>query len=167
MIAKAPSFDAIDFKKALGRFPTGVTVAIAQNAAGATVGLTVSSFNSVSLAPPLVVWSLSASSSSLAAFETCERYVIHVLAADQLELARQFSAGTQQDRFAGVELARCPNGSPRLAVECAAWFECHNRRRYREGDHVVLIGEVEHCHHTPTMPLIYHSGGYDLTPLGV
>lgn len=164
MTLLAPSFDATEFKRALGRFPTGVTIVVAQDSSGSLVGLTVSSFNSVSLSPPLVVWSLSKGSSSLTAFETCERYVIQVLAADQMSLARQFSTGPQSQRFEGIALTACPSGSPRLALDCAAWFECHNRHRYSEGDHVVLIGEVEHCHHSAKMPLIYHAGGYDLTP---
>lgn len=164
MTRLTPSFDAPEFRKALGRFPTGVTVVVAQDPGGSPVGLTVSSFNSVSLAPPLVVWSLSKGSSSMGVFQTCERYVIQVLAADQMALARRFATGSHTDRFEGIALAQCPSGSARLAVDCAAWFECRNRHRYDEGDHLVLIGEVEHCHHSAKMPLIYHAGGYDLTP---
>jgi hypothetical protein len=91
------AFDSQEFRRALGRFPTGVTVIVAQTPEGSPVGLTASSFNSVSLSPPLVVWSLSRGSSSIRAFETCERYVIHVLAADQLGLAQRFAAGTQAE----------------------------------------------------------------------
>jgi flavin reductase (DIM6/NTAB) family NADH-FMN oxidoreductase RutF len=158
------AFDSQEFRRALGRFPTGVTVIVAQTPEGSPVGLTASSFNSVSLSPPLVVWSLSRGSSSIRAFETCERYVIHVLAADQLGLAQRFAAGTQAERFADMPTHSAPGGSMKLDLECAAWFECVNRERYVAGDHVVLIGEVDHCHHSARMPLIYHSGGYDLTP---
>lgn len=165
MSAKAPSFDDHQFKHALGRFPTGVTIVTARDDAGMPVGLTVSSFNSVSLHPPLVVWSLKRSSHSLAVFETCERYAIQVLAHDQLDLAKRFASGTPSERFAGQTLIDCPNGAPRLDVASAAWFECHNRRYYDEGDHIVLIGEVESCDHSSRSPLIYHGGGYDLTPL--
>lgn len=164
MTAQPPSFDDRQFKLALGRFPTGVTIVTARDAEGAPVGLTVSSFNSVSLTPPLVVWSLKRSSHSLAVFEQCERYVIQVLASDQLELAKRFASGTPAERFAGQVMIDCPGGAPRLDVASAAWFECYNRRHYDEGDHIVLIGQVEHCAHAARAPLIYHGGGYDLTP---
>jgi len=164
MSAQAPSFNNQEFKQALGRFPTGVTIVTARDETGAPVGLTVSSFNSVSLDPPLVVWSLKRSSHSLAVFEQCERYVIQVMASDQLELATRFASGTPAQRFEGQTLIDCPNKAPRLAATCAAWFECYNRRFYNEGDHIVLIGEVENCSHSTRAPLIYHGGGYDLTP---
>lgn len=159
-----PSFDSRDFRRSLGRFPTGVTVVMAEVPGEPPVGLTVSSFNSVSLEPPLILWSLSKHSSSMWIFEQCDRYSIQVLAAHQADLAMRFASGTRDERFLDLDLAACPNGSPRLVTPCAAWFECHNRHRYQEGDHVVLIGEVEHCHHADLMPLIYHSGGFDLTP---
>ncbi|MCD8504764.1 MAG: flavin reductase family protein [Burkholderiaceae bacterium] len=164
MSAQPPSFDDRQFKQALGRFPTGVTIITTRDGEGMPVGLTVSSFNSVSLAPPLVVWSLKRSSHSLGVFEQCERYVIQVLAFDQLGLAKRFATGTPADRFHGQTLVDCPNGSPRLDVPSAAWFECYNRHHYDEGDHIVLIGEVENCAHADRAPLIYHGGGYDLTP---
>jgi flavin reductase (DIM6/NTAB) family NADH-FMN oxidoreductase RutF len=165
MSARPPSFDAHGFKQALGRFPTGVTIVTAQSMDGDLVGLTVSSFNSVSLAPPLVIWSLKKSSHSLPIFEHIERYVIQVLANDQLDLAKRFATGSPAERFLGQPLVACPSGALRLDVPSAAWFECYNRHRYAEGDHIVLIGEVENCLHTDRMPLIYHAGGYDLTPL--
>lgn len=163
MTAAPPSFDSQAFKHALGRFPTGVTIVTAQSGDD-LVGLTVSSFNSVSLDPPLVVWSLKCNSHSLTAFEQCERYVIQVLAADQQLLAKRFASGTSSDRFAGQAMVRCPGGSPRLDEPTAAWFECYNRDRYVQGDHIVLIGQVEHCEHHLRPPLIYHGGGFDLTP---
>jgi flavin reductase (DIM6/NTAB) family NADH-FMN oxidoreductase RutF len=162
--AVKPTFDSRSFRHALGRFPTGVSVVMAQVPGQPPVGLTVSSFNSVSLEPPLVVWSLSKNSSSMWVFEQCERYTIMVLAAHQADLAQRFATGSSNERLAGLALAECPNGSPKLAIPCAALFECHNRHQYHEGDHVVLIGEVENCEHSPLMPLIYHSGGFDLTP---
>ena len=162
--AAKPSFDSKAFRRSLGRFPTGVTVVMAEVPGEPPVGLTVSSFNSVSLEPPLVVWSLSKHSSSMWIFEQCERYSIQVLAADQADLAMRFASGAHEQRFLDLDLTTCPNGSPRLASPVAAWFECHNRHRHQEGDHVVLIGEVENCHHADLMPLIYHSGGFDLTP---
>ena len=165
MTAARPSFDASFFRAALGRFATGVTIVTAEGGADAgPVGLTVSSFNSVSLEPPLVVWSLSAQSLSLTALDRSSRYVIQVLASDQMALANRFARGSAAERFAGLPLTHAPNGAPRLDLPCAAWFECHNRRRYTEGDHIIFIGEVEHCAFSDALPLVYHAGGYDLTP---
>jgi len=160
----APDFDAAAFRCALGHFATGVTIITTRAADGSPAGLTVSSFNSVSLNPPLVLWSLSRASASLAVFEGCTRYVVNVLAADQLALARRFASGCAAERFADVALVDAPNGAPRLDTRGAAWFACHNRRRYVEGDHVIFIGEVEHCAASAAPPLVYHAGGFDLTP---
>jgi len=162
--ATPPDFDAPAFRCALGRFATGVTIITARAADGQPAGLTVSSFNSVSLTPPLVLWSLSRDSASLAVFEATARYVVNVLAADQLVLARRFATGAAPERFADVALCDAPNGAPRLAGHSAAWFACHNRRRYVEGDHVIFVGEVEHCAASAAPPLVYHAGGFDLTP---
>jgi flavin reductase (DIM6/NTAB) family NADH-FMN oxidoreductase RutF len=151
------------FRTALGRFATGVTVVTAEDADGNPFGLTVSSFNSISLQPPLVVWSLSIASSSRPAFEIAERYVVNVLSAHQMDLAARFATGTAAERFAGQAEARGPGGTRMLSHVCA-WFECRNRSRYVEGDHIVMVGEVEHCGHTRAMPLVYHAGGFDLTP---
>ena len=164
MNAATPSFDSVFFKAALGRFPTGVTVITAAAEGLAPVGLTVSSFNSVSLDPPLVAWSLSRNSSSLKTLEQCERYVIHVLGSNQMAVSQRFASGPASERFNGIALTRAPNGSPRLDLPCAAWFECANHRRYEEGDHIIFIGAVEHCARTDALPLVYHAGGYDLTP---
>ncbi|HEY0294684.1 MAG TPA: flavin reductase family protein [Bordetella sp.] len=160
----SPSFDASHFRTTLGHFATGVTLITTQAADGSPVGLTVSSFNSVSLNPPLVLWSLGMSSSSLAAMQQCERYVIHVLSAEQIALARRFATGTAAERFTGLALARAPSGTLMLAGESAAWFECRNRSRYQEGDHYIMVGEVEHCGYSDAPPLVFHAGGFDLTP---
>jgi flavin reductase (DIM6/NTAB) family NADH-FMN oxidoreductase RutF len=167
MNATSPSFDSAFFRAALGRFPTGVTVITAAAEGMAPVGLTVSSFNSVSLDPPLVVWSLSRNSSSLKTLEQCDRYVIHVLGSNQMSVSQRFASGPAADRFNGIPLTQAPNGSPRLDLPCAAWFECANHRRYEEGDHIIFIGAVEHCARTEALPLVYHAGGYDLTPADV
>jgi flavin reductase (DIM6/NTAB) family NADH-FMN oxidoreductase RutF len=164
MAAPPVGFDAAYFRTALGHFATGVTVVTTENAQGEPVGLTVSSFNSVSLDPPLVLWSLSAASTSLEAFQQCERYVVHVLAADQLQLAERFARGSTPDRYAGVRVRRAPGGTLMLDESCAAWFECDNRSRYPEGDHVIMVGHVRHCGHSGALPLVFHAGGFDLTP---
>ncbi|PWF24735.1 flavin reductase family protein [Corticimicrobacter populi] len=156
--------DQTYFRRALGRFPTGVAIVCAQLPGQAPVGLTISSFNSVSLTPPLVLWSLSNTSSLLDVFLQCERYVIQILRADQPELAGRFAYGDMAGRFADLPADRAPGGTFMPAIDSAAWFECRNRSRYPEGDHLILVGEVEHCGHNESLPLVYHAGGFDLTP---
>ncbi len=157
--AQAPSFSSPEFRAALGMFATGVTIVTARDADGVRVGLTANSFNSVSLAPPLVLWSLSRQAGSMAAFSQGSHYAINILAADQRELAERFSS-KGEDRFAGVAFHEGVGGAPILAG-AAAVFECFNRSRYEEGDHVIFVGEVERCsHHTGAQPLIFHGGRY-------
>jgi flavin reductase (DIM6/NTAB) family NADH-FMN oxidoreductase RutF len=151
-------FTEREFRQTLGTFATGVTIVTTHDVHGHPVGLTVSSFNSVSLSPPLVLWSLAYRSHSIQVFERCSHYVIHVLTAQQLALAQSF-ASKGIDRFSGLALERSPNGFPVLP-DCLAWFECRNRSQHPEGDHLVLVGEVEHCHRAPlaAAPLLYHGG---------
>jgi flavin reductase (DIM6/NTAB) family NADH-FMN oxidoreductase RutF len=159
-------FTQREFRDALGTFATGVTVVTACNEAGVRVGLTVSSFNSVSLDPPLVLWSLANTAHTMAVFQACSHYAVHVLAADQLALANQF-AQRGIDRFAGVTCTTGETGVP-LIDGALATFECRNRSQHAEGDHVIFVGEVVHCHRPRhTAPLLYHGGQlYDKHMLG-
>jgi flavin reductase (DIM6/NTAB) family NADH-FMN oxidoreductase RutF len=157
--ALPPNFSNTEFRLALGMFATGVTIVTARTSSGELVGLTANSFNSVSLSPPLVLWSLSQNAGSMAAFSTGSHYAINILSADQQELARQFASKTL-DRFAGVAFAAGISGAP-LLDGAAATFECFNRSRYEEGDHVIFVGEVERCsHRNGASPLLFHGGKY-------
>jgi flavin reductase (DIM6/NTAB) family NADH-FMN oxidoreductase RutF len=157
--AVAPSFSASDFRSALGMFATGVTIVTARGADGAPVGLTANSFNSVSITPPLVLWSLARSAGSMPAFERGSHYAINILAADQHRLAERF-ASKAVDRFDGVVFREGAGGAPILEGS-AAVFECFNRSRYEEGDHVIFVGEVERCtRQAGAQPLIFHGGRY-------
>ena len=156
-VAQPPQFSSPDFRKALGQFATGVTIVTALNAQGQPVGVTVSSFNSVSLHPPLVLWSMANSAASLSVFMACSHYAVHVLGAEQKDLAMQF-ATKGIDRWAGVAHQPGHTGVP-LLDGAVATFECFNRSRYQEGDHVIFVGEVEHCSHlSAAIPLLYHDG---------
>ena len=158
-LARPPSFSVREFRDALGMFATGVTIVTARNALGAPIGLTASSFNSVSLDPPLVLWSLSRAAASMQAFANGSHYAIHVLAADQKALAERFAA-RGVDRFSGVEHTPGISDAPLLAG-AAATFECFNRSQYQEGDHVIFVGEVERCSHRAGVPpLLYHGGRF-------
>lgn len=140
-------------------FATGVTVVTARSAEGRLVGLTANSFNSVSLDPPLVLWSLALASASLPVFAAGAHYAINVLAADQVALAERFAA-QGVDRWAGVVHRPGIGGAPLLAG-AAATFECISRSRYEEGDHVIFVGEVERCgHRAGASPLLYHGGRF-------
>jgi flavin reductase (DIM6/NTAB) family NADH-FMN oxidoreductase RutF len=157
--AQPPEFATADFRKALGMFATGVTIVTARSAQGVLVGLTANSFNSVSLTPPLVLWSLARSAGSMAAFVAGSHYAINILSADQQGLARQFSR-SGGDRFAGVSHVPGAGGAP-LLDGAVATFECFNRSRYEEGDHVIFVGEVERCtHREGASPLLYHGGKF-------
>lgn len=156
--ATEPAFDEREFRTALSQFATGVTIITTRDEQGGFFGLTASSFNSVSLTPPLVLWSLSQNARSMPLFTGNSHYVINVLAADQAALAERF-ASRVEDRFEGVEFDLSETGLPVLRGT-SAWFECHNRSRYPEGDHVIFVGEVERCAVDPKAPLIYHSGRF-------
>ena len=140
-------------------FATGVTIVTARTPAGALIGLTANSFNSLSLSPPLVLWSLSQAAGSMPALSTGSHYAINVLASDQKALAERF-AGRRDDRWAGVAYTEGASGAP-LITGAAASFECFNRSRYEEGDHVIFVGEVERCNHQPgAAPLLFHGGKF-------
>ena len=157
--AQPPSFSAQEFRAALGMFATGVTIVTARSADGQVIGLTANSFNSVSLTPPLVLWSLARAAASMTVFSAGSHYAINVLAADQKALAERF-ATRGADRWNGVEFEIGAGGAPLLAG-AAATFECFNRSRYEEGDHVIFVGEVERCtHRQGASPLLFHGGRY-------
>ena len=157
--ALPPAFSPKEFRSALGMFATGVTIVTATTAEGQPIGLTANSFNSVSLDPPLVLWSLARAAASLPAFSTGSHYAINILAADQKLLAEKFAI-KGADRWGGVEYTRGTGNAPVL-VGAAATFECFNRSRYEEGDHVIFVGEVERVGYRPgAAPLLFHGGRF-------
>ena len=148
-----------DFRDALGSFPTGVTVVTALAPDASPIGVTISSFNSVSLDPPLILWSLSCVSPSLAAFAQAGHYAINVLAADQQWISECFAA-RENDRFNGVKVSKGLGGVP-LIEGCSAWFECSNEAQYPGGDHLILVGRVHRFSRGDAdEPLIFHGGRY-------
>lgn len=146
------------FRAALGSFATGVTIATTLDGAGAPVGVTASSFNSVSLDPPLVLWSLAKDSFSRPAFAKSGHFAVHVLAASQEALSNRF-ARSGEDKFAGVEWSEGRLGSPVLA-HYAALFECRTRHQYEGGDHIIMVGEVVDFEARDEAPLLFHGGRY-------
>jgi flavin reductase (DIM6/NTAB) family NADH-FMN oxidoreductase RutF len=155
----SPPFSRQDFRAALGLFATGVTIVTARAADGTPVGLTANSFNSVSMSPPLVLWSLALQAGSLPVFQGGSHYAIHILTAEQRALAERFAA-RGVDRFAGLSWREGSGGVP-LLDGAAAVLECRNRSRHEEGDHVIFVGEVEHCRYrADASPLIFHGGRF-------
>lgn len=153
-----PFIDTRSLRDALGEYATGVAVITARAADGQPVGVTINSFTSVSLEPPLVLWSLGLSSPSLAVFEACSHYAVNVLAADQVEFSQRF-AQSQSDKFAGIATTVGAGGTP-LLPGCSAWFECRNEVRYPGGDHLIFVGYVEGFRREQKSPLIFHGGRY-------
>ena len=159
--AVPPEFDTRHFRDALAQFATGVTIITTRLPNGRFLGLTASSFNSVSLDPPLVLWSLSQGATSLPVFTGNSHYVINVLAGDQAPLAERFAMRIE-NRFDGVDYELSHTGLP-ILKGVSAWFECHNSSRYPEGDHVIFVGEVERCDVTPRPALVFHGGKFAST----
>lgn len=153
--AARAALDPRAFRQVLGQFPTGVAVVTAAHA-GHIVGMTANSFSSVSLAPPLVLWSVAKSSPSHDAFVAAEAFAVHFLGADHRDLAMRFgTSGT--DKFEGIAHAPGRTGAP-LLEGLAPIFECKAWARYPGGDHTILVGEVLHMVERTQDPLLFHSG---------
>ncbi len=152
------AFDSFEFRKALGAFPTGVAVVTTRTSTGACAGLTINSFNSLSLDPPLVLWSLSAGSLSLAIFSECSHFAVNILAEDQVQISERFAARLS-DKFSGLELTAGAGGVP-LIGGCAAWIECSHHFNEDAGDHRLFIGRVENFACSGRKPLIFCNGKY-------
>ena len=147
-----------DFRTALGTFATGVTIATTLDENGVPVGVTASSFNSVSLDPPMVLWSLSKSSFSRRAFTNSGRFAVHVLSEEQAALSDRF-ARSQTDKWDGLAWHKGAHGSP-LLDQHAAVFECRTAHEYDGGDHIILVGEVLAFQAYDKAPLLFHQGQY-------
>ena len=147
-------------RNALGRFTTGVTIVTCCDAQGGFVGLTANSFNSLSLDPPLVLWSLREASPNLGAFVAASAFAVNVLAEAQVDLARRFASLTE-DRFAEGVWALGEQGAPVLAG-CAAVFECQTVSHQVAGDHRLFIGRVLACAESLVPALVFQAGHYRL-----
>ena len=152
--------DTRAFRRALGNFATGVTVVTAADASGRKVGVTANSFNSVSLDPPLILWSIDKRSTSHAVFEAATHFAVNVLAADQIDLSNNF-ARPREDRFAEIEYQAGAGGAPVLA-DCSARFEWEKYQQVDGGDHWIMIGKVVAFDDCGRSPLLYHQGAYSM-----
>lgn len=149
------------FRAACGRFATGVAVVTALDADGGNWGLTVNSFSSVSLDPPLVLFSIDNGATSLTGFKTATSFAVNILTAEQTALSERFSAVSDQDRFVGVSLEPAI-GAP-VVSDCLCSIECVPENVVAGGDHTVFIARVVGTWLNPTEglePLLYYRGGY-------
>ena len=153
------SFDQRGFRDALGQFPTGVTVITASPEGYKPFGVTANSFSSVSLDPPLVLWSLQKNSDTFAAFEKAEKFTVNVLAADQQDISNQYAKKNQHDLEEG-HFSIGDSGAPVLN-DALVSFECAIDASHDGGDHVILVGKVLVVSEVSDAdPLVFHSGQY-------
>ncbi len=153
-----PGIDAGEFRKALGAFATGVTIITTRAPDGSSLGLTCNSFNSVSLNPPLVLWSLAENALSLPVFRAAKHWAVHILSSDQDQLSARF-AKRGVDKFAGLELDTGVGDIP-LLRGCTARFQCETAFEYQGGDHVIFVGKVLAFDRSERAPLVFHGGRY-------
>jgi len=150
--------DPRDFRNALGTYATGVTIVTAMSPDGTPYGVTCNSFASVSLNPPLVLWSLGMFSQGLGIFQNASHFTVNVLGASQQPLADRF-AKSSEDKFVGVEWTPGLGNAPILA-DSVANFQCRAANRYYGGDHVIFLGAVEAYAYNRQEPLLFARGNY-------
>ncbi|MFO7552321.1 MAG: flavin reductase family protein [Haliea sp.] len=150
--------DGRALRQALGKFATGVAIVTTRDGEERDYGMTINSFTSVSLAPPLVLWSVSRSAPSYPVFTTTENFVISVLGEEQENISNRF-AGSVADKFAGVRCGRSSMG-PLFIDGALAVFECSVHERYEGGDHLILVGQVENYSCVNGRALVFHDGWY-------
>jgi len=150
--------NSLEFRRALGCFATGVAIATTKDADGNSVGITISSFNSVSLEPPLILWSIALEADSFSAFAEAEYFAINVLANDQAMLADQFAI-SGGNKFSSIDCFTGIADVPILA-KSAACFECKTENVYAGGDHQIIVGRVLRCSDTEADPLVFLRGGF-------
>ena len=151
-------FDPREFRNTLGTFTTGVTIITTRAGDGLPVGITVNSFNSVSLDPPMVLWSLARNARSLAAFDQAQHWAVHILSADQEPLSNRF-ARSGEDKFVGVPVESGIGDVPLLS-NCTSRLQCRTSFKYEGGDHIIFVGEVLAFDRNDVSPLVFHGGKY-------
>ena len=159
MNTKKPVFDPRDLRNAFGSFGTGVTVVTSGTAQTRLVGVTANSFSSVSLDPPIVLWSLVKGSPSLDVFDQTERFVVNILSLDQVDLSKRFSSPAVTNKFEGLDHGFGLGGLPVLN-DCAATLECKTIQRLVIGDHILFLGQVESYAYERKPTLLFCQGSY-------
>jgi len=150
--------DPSQFRRACAKFATGVAIATITGPGGVPHGMTINSFTSVSLDPPLVLICSDRSGNLASMFRECNFYGVNVLSQSQRELSNRFAL-RGHDRFDGVEWRAGRTGVP-LIAGCLAWFECEVKHRVESGDHTILVAEVLDAGLGDGKPLLYFESGY-------
>lgn len=158
MSTVTPPFDTRQLRDVLGTFITGVTVVTTRDAAGVAHGVTANSFSSVSLEPPLVLWSQALTSRSHPAFRDGAHFAVNILAHDQVALSQHF-ARSRDDKFAAIAHGSGAGGAP-LLDGASAQLECVKVAAHVSGDHVIFIGRIVAFRHAGHPPLAYGGGAY-------
>lgn len=157
-MANPASFDNLELRRVLGTFATGVTVISILDVQGNPRGMTVNSFSSVSLDPPLILWCLAFNTPDFTAFRDAEYFAVNILAESQVAISERL-ASLDQDKFTDIDftpgLAKVP-----LINGCAAALECRREATYPGGDHVIILGRVERLHHAGLSPLVFYASRY-------
>jgi len=159
-----PSEESRALRQTFGQYPTGVAVVIAKTDEGHLVGMTINSFSSASIVPPLITWCIDRKAASYCAFANCREFSITVLAENQLDLAQRFAARSS-NKFKGVALERSKS-TPALAGGCAT-MHCISYRSLRMGDHLILVGLVLHHEQSDEQPLVFAQGEFQQLALSV
>ncbi|MEM1086866.1 MAG: flavin reductase family protein [Pseudomonadota bacterium] len=153
------TIDQTILRKTLSQFVTGVTIVTTRCRNGEPAGITANSFNSVSLDPPLILWSIGRDSRSLSTFENADYFAVHVLSEKQIDLSSRF-ASVGGDKFEGLDTTSGLGHAP-LLTDCAACLECSVFKRVPAGDHIIYIGKVERLDFDhERSPLAYYQGRY-------
>ena len=160
MSTQVTEFDSKAFRRALGNFATGITVITATTPSGEKTGVTANSFNSVSLDPALILWSIDKRSGSCKIFEEATHFAVNILAADQIDVSNHF-ARPSDDKFADVEYTEGFGDAPVLP-HTSACFQCESYETVDGGDHWILIGKVVAFEDAGRAPLLYHQGSYSV-----
>lgn len=147
-----------EIRNLLGQFATGVTIITTRSQDGRKIGMTANSFSSLSLDPPLILWSLSKTAPSLPDFIEAQHFAIHMLAQEHHHLSGHFARGAE-DKFAGISHQECAVGVPLLS-DALATLLCRNVNQYEGGDHLIFIGQIEHYQQRAGEPLLFHAGKY-------
>lgn len=158
MTTNRPHIDSLMLRKSLGCFPTGVVVVTTLGDNGAPVGMTINSFSSVSLEPPLVLWSIALNAPSLGAFRRHPGFTLNFLSDRQKTVGKQF-ATPSRDKFKGIEWRAGYEGTPILNNSMAV-VQCKTYQVYEGGDHEIFLGEVVEFESTDKKPLVFHCGQF-------
>lgn len=152
------TIDPIQLRNAFGSFITGVTVVTCRDTSGKAVGMTANSFSSVSLDPPLLLWSIAKTATNFDAFNTAQHFAIHILDSEQESVSRHFAA-KNVDKFADFPHEAGVTDAP-LLTDYSARFECEIEHRYPGGDHIILVGRILAFDDRTKEPLVFFKGQY-------